>query len=169
MVRVDDDYDYDLWNPLGPQPTYWDESFSADLETGSNASFAHTPLVGAWLEQHWRHTNSAEIACMSHRGVRDGAPPGSAAFEQSLTPTWHRPSDAWIGSVCFGDNHVEYCDSSTPDVLSRTVDGVPLPDNLFLREHEFESTSGQPDAWLTFTSRVYRNLDGAARAEAQFD
>ncbi|MCZ6542972.1 MAG: hypothetical protein O6768_04845, partial [Planctomycetota bacterium] len=69
-VVQDKDYDYNAYDPAND--VYWDPNFVADLETGSNVSYAHVPLVGDRLVLQWRNTSGANVAVVGNRGPADG-------------------------------------------------------------------------------------------------
>ncbi len=114
-VVLDKDYDYNAYDPQND--VYWDPTFVADLETGSNVSYAHMPLVGDRMVRQWRDIGAASVAVLGNRGPADGV---ASADSYSC-----RKNGRWLGSLVFNDNHLE--------TLSATA-GLKIgggPDNLF--------------------------------------
>ncbi len=136
-VVQDNDYDYSAYDP--PNDVYWDSSFVADLETGSNVSYAHVPLVGDRLVLQWRNTSGANVAVVGNRGPADGV---ASADSYSC-----RKNGSWLGSLVFNDNHLE--------TLSATA-GLKIgggPDNLFNVDPGLNGL----DQVLAFTKEVKDN------------
>ena len=94
VVTEDRDYNYSAYDPS--IDVYWDSTFVADLETGSNVSYAHTPWVGDRLVRHWRDTR---LAVLSNRGPADGI---ASADSYSC-----RSDGSYFGSQVFADHHFE--------------------------------------------------------------
>ncbi|MCZ6852091.1 MAG: hypothetical protein O7F17_10670, partial [Planctomycetota bacterium] len=97
LVTEDRDYDFSAYDP--PNDVYWDPTFVADLETGSNVSYAHMPLVGNRRVLQWRISGDANVAVLGNRGPADGV---AAADSYSC-----RKNGSWLGSLVFNDNHLE--------------------------------------------------------------
>jgi hypothetical protein len=57
-VRFNVDYNYERYNTNND--VYWDGSFKADLNTGSNVSYAHMPLIGKRKVREWKDTSNSE-------------------------------------------------------------------------------------------------------------
>ena len=87
-------YDYSIFLPI--RDVYWDSSLVADLETGSNVSYAHVPLVGRYRE-NWHA--AADVAVLGNRGPADGIP---TADSYSC-----REDGDWLGQFVFNDHHLE--------------------------------------------------------------
>ena len=131
------DYDYNAYDPAND--VYWDPNFVADLETGSNVSYAHIPLVGERMERQWRDIGAASLAVFGNRGPADGV---ASADSYSC-----RKNGSWLGSLVFNDNHLE--------TLSATA-GLKIgggPDNLF----NFDPDLNSLDQVLAFTKKVKDN------------
>ena len=96
-IEADKDYDYSCYQPQ--DHVFWDASFVADLETGSNVSYAHVPLVGAKSKFYWRETGGAEVGVVSNRGPADGVARAGLYSCQ--------PDGSWLGRIVFADGHVE--------------------------------------------------------------
>jgi hypothetical protein len=139
-VTVDDDYDFDAYNPA--KDTYWDSTFAAELRKGSNVSYAHQPITKARRDL-WRNTMDHHLAQIGNRGPKDGG----------LDPDSYTcgPHGNWAGNIVFGDNHTEFFGTTTPEKLKG--------DNLFAADAEREL-----DALIAFTKSV---KDG--EAALQFD
>lgn len=132
-VSVKDDYDYEAYAPA--QGVFWDDSFTADLQTGSNASYAHMPMTGMRGIKFWRSIGERGIAVVGNRGPRDGEPDS-----KSITLKIHEPHESWSGNICFHDGTVEFFTSMDPTGI----------DNLFM------SGDGPKhgDSFLTFTKSL---------------
>jgi hypothetical protein len=139
-VEPDEDYDYAAWNPAAD--SWWDPKFKADLDSGSNTSFAHVPLHGERLRRAWVFSADSSVALLGNRGPKDGR-------LGPFTYTIGR-SGAWGGHVVFGDGHVEFLETFTPPNVLFDRDGLRLPDNLYAIEDGPAGT----DAILAFTKRM---------------
>ena len=131
------DYDYNAYDPTND--VYWDPNFVADLETGSNVSYAHMPLVGGRMVRQWRVSGAASLAVLGNRGPADGV---ASADSYSC-----RKNGRWLGSQVFNDNHLE--------TLSATA-GLKIgggPDNLFNVDPGLNGL----DQVLAFTKEVKDN------------
>jgi hypothetical protein len=139
-VWPDEDYDYAAYHPTAG--TFWDPSFVADLEVESNDSFAHMPLFGTRLRQHWRFAAGSHTPLLGNRGPQGG-------IEDPSSFTYGRDG-RWAGHIVFGDGHVEFAQSFTRPGLLQGPGGERLPDNIFDME---EGADGR-DAILTFTKEM---------------
>jgi hypothetical protein len=118
-VKLVDNYDYDAYNPAND--TYWDSSFTGDLETGSNASYAHMSID----DKQWINGMLAMTAQLGNRGPKDGL-----RNPDSFTCG---PHGNWAGNITFGDNHTEFLESTSPEHLRG--------DNLFARNEHVKDDS----------------------------
>jgi len=141
-VQEKTDYDMTAYNPA--QKVYWDTTFVADLSDLSNVSFAHEPLHGDRFTQHWKNALSSSFPVLGNRGPKDGA-------DNPQSYTYGR-NGQWGGHLCFGDGHVTYVDSFTPNGLTYSVRGDIKPDNIFKVDAGFDG----PDAVLAFTQRMLK-------------
>lgn len=135
-VEVDDDYDFEVYDPSGG--VFWDPEFTANLQSGSNASFAHMPLWGDRLERHWSKVSlDGDFPLLGTRGPINGDP-NAASYTMGR-------QGKWAGHVCFGDGHVVWTEQMT-------IAGGPgkPPDNLF----KWEEGAAGGDAVLAFTRVV---------------
>jgi hypothetical protein len=67
-IEIDSDYDHNAFKPA--DDVYWDPAFAADLETGSNVSYAHMPLWGKRGRDQWRDTvTPASLKFLNEQGV----------------------------------------------------------------------------------------------------
>jgi len=141
-VTVDDDYDYDTYNPAND--SYWDTTFVADLRHTSNVSYGHQPILKSrralWMMSQ---PPSRVLAHIGNRGPQDGA-----VGYDSVTCG---PHGNWAGNITFADNHTAFLESTTPAELQG--------DNLFAADPDREL-----DSLIAFTQFV---KDG--KAELQFD
>ena len=101
LVTVQQNYNHDAYSP--GNNVFWDPRFAADLQTGSNVSYAHMPLVGQIADAHWRDTLDSNWVHLANRGPKGGAKlPGSYTTDQK---------GDWLGgNVVFADSHVEWWD-----------------------------------------------------------
>lgn len=137
-VKVDRDFNLDAYSPL--DDTYWDSRFVADLETGSNTSYAHMPIYGKRGSMRWRNRIDSEWILLANRGPRDGK-----ANPKSYTTD---PHGFWSGILGFGDGHVEFHRDMTIENLTYDDDdGNEHPDNVFADETGL-------DLWLAFTKSI---------------
>ena len=132
------DYDYTAWNPEGD--SYWDPRFVADLVTGSNTSYGHTPLAGVWWKVRWRDTADGQVALVGHRGPADGIASANSSSCQS--------SGRWAGAIVFGDNHTDYASVPKDDPIR--LEHLDTRDNPFA----VDEVLGARDAFIVFTRRM---------------
>lgn len=149
-VSVMHDYDKTLYNPN--QGVFWDPGFKADLQNLSHVSFAHMPLVGERFDRRWTDSMSGEFPLLGNRGPKDGR-------EDPQSRTYGR-NGKWGGHLVFGDGHIKFVDSFTPQGLTIEVDGKHYADNIFFMD--MEATGG--DAIIAFTKTM-----SEAGPELQFD
>lgn len=141
-VSPDENYDYAVYNPSAD--VFWDTTFVADLDSGSNNSFAHLPLHGERLRRFWNFSADSRVPLLGNRGPMDGVDDPNA-----FTYTIGR-SRKWAGHVVFGDGHVEFLETFTAPGLLFESKGQRLPDNLYKME---DGPSGA-DVILTFTKQM---------------
>lgn len=149
-VVQDTDYDSLAYDPSAG--VYWDPTFEADLDRGSNVSFAHVPLFGERFEKHWRNAMSSSLPILGNRGPKDGiADPNSYSYGRN---------GVWGGHIVFGDGHIDFTNSFTPGSVFFERGGQRFSDNIFAVEDGMDGA----DAILSFTKKMTR--DGP---ELQFD
>lgn len=149
VVREKADYNYAAYNPQ--RDVYWDASFAADLEKGSNASFAHLPLTGGRGNVVSSSTN-ATAPVLGNRGPKDGIPsPNSLTCDKQGT---------WAGHIVFADGRVDFVEVLGSGAVNLEFGAGQRPDNLFA----LDRPEANFDAFLAFTRRV---VDGVP--EFQFD
>jgi len=129
----------------------WNHNFGADLETGSNVSYAHVPIVGKRAREQWRFWPGSDDVILGNRGPEDGrADPSSFATDGD---------GAWRGGIVYADGRVVWRDGMTLEGVFHVNDmGAQAPDNLF-RVDSMEDD----DAFLTFT------IEAAPNPVWQFD
>jgi hypothetical protein len=128
---------------------FYDPAFKADLERGSNVSFAHIPLYGE-RKRYWTEGRmDSFFPLLGSRGPIDGD-----TSKPSLT---YGRDGGWTGFRLFGDGHVEA--TTSMQVLGRGLDNGE-PDNVF----KMESGPDGNDCILSFTKVML--MDGP---ELQFD
>lgn len=140
-VSVCKDYDYARYSPL-EQDEYWDPSFQADLETGSNTSYAHLVMFGKRRELQWRDTLDPSFPVLGNRGPKDG----------SLNPSSNTcgPHGHWTGNVVFNDNHAEMLATVRPVNVTFMTNDEKQQDNIFA----FDNGVAGMDTILTFTKQM---------------
>ena len=149
-VQEKADYDYTTYDPA--QGVFWDQSFVADLKNLSNVSFAHVPLYGDRWKKNWRSTMDSTFPLVGNRGPEAGV-------NSSNSYACGRDG-VWRGHIVFGDGHVDFIETPTPNGLTFVEDGRPVQDNIF----SMEDGSDGADAVLSFTKTMTK--DGP---QLQFD
>ena len=139
-VREKTNYDFTAYNPV--EGVYWDTSFSADLKWESNDSFAHLPLCGKRFERKWRSTMETMFPLIGNRGPKDGvnSPDSLACGRDGI----------WRGQIVFGDGHIDFIDTATPNGLTFMEEGQRVQDNIFA----MEDGPGGEDAIISFTQTM---------------
>jgi hypothetical protein len=143
VVAVKEDYDHAAFSPL--TDTCWDTSFAADLEAGSNVSYAHLPLSGKRGREQWRDTRNSEFILLGSRGPKDGR---LDRFSYTLGP-----DGTWRGHAIFADGHIELFNDVVPEGGALDASGTIVPDNLFIDQGPDPYVGGY-DMFITFTSEV---------------
>jgi prepilin-type N-terminal cleavage/methylation domain-containing protein len=167
VVVEDDDYNFDAFQPGETIPTFWDDTFGADLDESDgseecNTSYAHEALCGQRKKIKWRNTQIEGHPIVSTRGT-DGTnePVGDGIggdmkgdnYTRSPTVELHGPKDQWVGNVVFSDNHTESLEAFYPTLTSyEPLDGDgPQKDNIFSAEFSDYDNGNQEasaDAWM---------------------
>ena len=131
-------YDYSARNV--PEDTYWDGDNSQDPHAaggievdlaeggvGCNVSYASIPLIGERKKTQWNSSGTSDFAIMSNRGPKFG----SKDNRYSITYNIFGGGRAWVGNVCWNDNHITYEETLYPRMsVYKTKDGS-VNDNLF--------------------------------------
>lgn len=139
-VSIDDDYDYSAYDPAADR--YWDPRFVADLETGSNASFAHPPLAGLTKRLQWRVSSGNDLVHLSSRGPSSGI-----ATSASMSCA---ESGRWSGWFVFADDHIERVSAEPSErILLESSTGNPF---------ERDPQDGDHDVVQAFTKSVDRGI-----------
>ncbi len=138
VVREDPNYDFSLYDPA--RDVYWNPAFVADLEVGSNVSYAHMPLAGDRMRRQWREARGPETARFGARGPVD-----AVATADSYAC---RPDGTWRGNVVYADNHIELWTARAGDTISFGAAGSL--DNPFNFDPDLEGI----DQVLAFTKEV---------------
>ena len=144
------DYDFAAYNPAAG--IFWDTTFEADLKRLSNVSFAHLPLCGKRFEQKWQPNMDSTFPLLGNRGPRDGVN-SSNSFACGRDGVWR-------GHLVFGDGHIDFVDTATPNGLAFVEDGQRVQDNIFALEDGANGT----DAVISFTKVMKKE-----GPELQFD
>jgi hypothetical protein len=137
------DYDMTAYNP--GQGVFWDSTFMADLADLSNVSFAHQPLFGERFERGWKNSLDSRWPLVGNRGPKDG-------IENPDSYTYGR-NKRWGGHAIFGDGHIGFIDSFTPNGLTFQQKGETYQDNLF----KLDDGPKGADAVLAFTKTMSKN------------
>lgn len=145
-VTVCDTYNFNGYNPNAG--VYWDNAFTADLQTGSNVSYAHMPIYGKLRAKHWRDSLGDQAwPILGNRGPLNGA-----NDPKSYTFKIHQPFDQWSGNICFADNHTEFL-IGLPTAKCGGGNGKTIStQGLFRNDGEDD-----PDGLLTFTKAMTAN------------
>ena len=142
VVTVFDAYNYQAYSPATGKA--WDPNFKADLQTGSNVSYAHMPLYGLLKDKYWRDTfsGSSAIPILGNRGPHNGV-----SDPKSWTLKIHEPHDQWSGNICFADGHVEFL-VGLP--TAKTSDGRTISTQVIFKTDRPDD----PDGVLTFMKEM---------------
>ncbi|UCD76518.1 MAG: prepilin-type N-terminal cleavage/methylation domain-containing protein [Phycisphaerales bacterium] len=151
LVKVDDDYNYEAYEPAAD--SYWDDTFLCDVESGgSNTSYAHMALCGQRKKLKWKNSQNSGDPMVATRGTRDGAVTGP---EYTFSPTLelHGANREWVGNVCFNDNHAETINNFYPSQTTYEAKNGTSPeiDNIFQAEFlDYDAGNGEAssDAFL---------------------
>lgn len=156
-VAIKDDFNWEMYNATttGTNPdTYWDSTFKCDVQNESNVSYASMPIAGERQLKQWRESLDSSWAILGNRGVRDGLQ--DTTYSQSLSLQIHGKK-AWLGNICYNDNHVRPEKSFYPEGVNYFLNGVSTPDNIFKNENNGSPSSGAPtgyDCWLILAKRM---------------
>jgi hypothetical protein len=142
---VQEKYDYNMtaYNPA--QRIFWDKTFKADLADLSNTSFAHEPLFGDRFDVEWKDTLNSQWPLIGNRGPKDGID-----NPQSLT---YGRNKQWGGHAFFGDGHIAFVNSFTPNGLTFRRGSETYQDNIF----KMDDGPKGGDAVLAFTKTMSKN------------
>jgi hypothetical protein len=149
-VEEDEDYDQLAYNPGAD--VYWDESFAADLDDMSNASYAHLPMYGERFERAWGTRAPSHMVIFGTRGPKDGV--------DDIHSWTYGNNQTWGGTMVFGDGAIEFIDTFTPGRAFFESDGQRTEDNLFRVDDGLDGG----DSVIAFTRSMSRN-----GPELQFD
>lgn len=134
------DYDSTLYNPRNR--VFWDPTFQADLLKMSNVSFAHLPLFGDRFNKQWRATMDSNFPLLGNRGPKEGIDdPKSMSYGKN---------GIWGGHILFGDGHVVFINSFTPNGMVYQHQGQGHADNIF----KMDDGPNGSDAVLGFTKSM---------------
>lgn len=153
VVKELEHYNYESYNPVDDQ--YWDDDFDANLETGSNTSYAHLVLTGKRMDNHWNkldnpmeqfkeRTLDGLYPVLGNRGPENG--------QRDWDSHTCNPHGFWAGNIVHNDNRVELLQQFTIDgvtYLDKETD-TREPDNIFA----METGPGGDDAILSFTLAI---------------
>lgn len=159
-ILVCPNYNFNAYNPAAD--TFWwgdktgvgmEEATSLFVCNGANAgigassfSYACMPLVkylgstGTILNQrraaNWKSSANSKFVCLGNRGPLNGVTgtPSAPAdsYRSSLTLQIHGGGDGWDGNLCYGDDHVTYGRSMTPEGIDKVGLGAnAVLDNVF--------------------------------------
>lgn len=134
------DYDFTAYNPV--EKVFWDTTFQADLKRLSNVSFAHLPLCGKRFERKWQPSMDSLFPLFGNRGPKDGV--------NSANSYACGRDGVWRGHIVYGDGHIDFIDTPTPNGLAFEEDGQRVQDNIFALE---DGPAGE-DAIISFTQTM---------------
>lgn len=142
-VREKTDYDYTAYDPVAG--VHWDTTFEADLKRSSHVSFGHLPLCGKRFEKKWLSTMDTLFPLVGNRGPKDGV---------NSPDSWACGRDGvWRGHIVYGDGHIDFVDSPTPNGLTFMEEGHRVQDNIFAME---DGANGE-DAIISFTESMSKD------------
>ena len=176
-------YEYEMYNPAAD--TYWagdvadpandfggngpqfrpNDMFKVKinrplLHGACYTSYAHLMLCGERKVRNWRVDAGSNTPILSTRGPKNGATSGDE-YTRSATLLFFEPYDAWQGNIVFGDGHVEFVDTFTPQGVTYACnDGKDQPDNIFDKEFDAcvigPSNNGWQagDTWLALNETI---------------
>jgi prepilin-type N-terminal cleavage/methylation domain-containing protein len=155
-VVVASNFNFNLFNVA--QGVYWDESFSCNLQTICNTSYATMLISGVRKQQQWKNSLDSKFAIVGNRGVRDGSL-AENLYNESVTLQIHGPRRRWVGNICYNDNHMKLEESFTPEGLDIRSGGEVIPDNLFEGQTTADGVGGGDaasgfDIWLVMNNEV---------------
>ena len=180
-------YNFDAYQPT--QDIYWDGDQAGDDNDGqigsgfqaaiagngdqvSNVSFAHQAFFGQRKKIRWRNTSSENHPIVSTRGVYNGVLDGDD-YTRSYTLLLHGGKKAWVGNVCFSDNHVETVETFYPSIVAyepQEANGRRTKDNIFAAEFDdFGQGYKGGDAYQVFQSRTVVSGGSGQPAFPQFE
>ena len=171
FIRQYQNYQYSAYDP--GIDSYWDgdtsdpdqsENFSADISgaagTEGNTSYYHLALIGIRKKINWRTSAQNNDPLMASRAPEEGLGEETDEYKKSQTLLMHGTKQAWVGNVCYGDNHCEIAESFYPGLVSYepAEDGGQLTkDNIFQPEfRDYDDTNGHMsgDAYLGMTETM---------------
>jgi prepilin-type N-terminal cleavage/methylation domain-containing protein len=149
-VAVKDDYNFELYNVA--DDVYWDDSFDARLSgTGagvfSNVSYASMPIAGARKLREWKDSLNSSWPIVANRGVENGSL-DEDDYNESITLSIHGGGKAWLGNICYNDNHMETSKTFKPENVNYTFNDQVLADNIFNNDTASQTSPDGTDAWL---------------------
>lgn len=143
VVEAAESYDHNAWRP--GDGVFWDRGFVADLDQGSNVSWAHMPFHGTRFDRRWRDDFRGAFPLLGNRGPKDGVEdPDSYSYGRS---------GVWGGHLAYADGRVEFVDTFTPGEVSYEAGGERRADNVFRVDDGIDGA----DAILAFTRRMTRS------------
>ena len=168
-VLTMDNYNYDAYQPLGPNidcpdgntdhsDSYWDCKFAVNLDSLSNTSYAHMPIAGERKKRHWKDTLDSTMGMIGTRGVENGDYNDEQLYYRSVTLEIHGGHKEWVGIVAFNDNHVERLDTFVPEHLNYNLGNTAYADNIFKDDTGDTmggyGTDGGFDIWLVIYDAI---------------
>jgi prepilin-type N-terminal cleavage/methylation domain-containing protein len=156
-VTVRDNYNYDAYNVNAQIPVLWDTGMTANLNTGSNVSYASMPLVGDRKRQEWRESFNLKFAIIGNRGPRLGTGPNPRPPYRSLTYEIHGGRNQWVGNIGFNDNSVRVFQTLAPEGIDFLNSNNEITRDYLFRN---DTEPGQPDSivgrdsWLVMNHQI---------------
>ena len=175
VVLEKKNYNYKAFDP--PVDNYWDDTFSAALNSapGSgecNTSYAHLALCGERKKSNWRNSMDSTKPLLGTRGTFKGSNSGNN-YRLSYTLQLHGSDKDWDGNIVYSDNHTEFLKTFYPNNVAWECGAVNLTkDNIFNYEYTQSGCTavtgdgrGSGDTWIT----VHGNPAGTNALPASLD
>ena len=170
------DYNYKAYDP--PVDNYWDDTFSAALNSSPggaacNTSYAHLALCGERKKTNWRNSMDSTKPLLGTRGTFKGSNSGNN-YRLSYTLQLHGSDKEWQGNIVYSDNHTESgLKTFYPNNVAWECGAVNLTkDNIFNYEYTQSGCTavtgdgrGSGDTWIT----IHANPSGTNFLPATLD
>lgn len=157
-IIVMPNYNYEAYNVTPAVDRYWDEDFQARIDLESHLSYAQMMLVGQRKIKQWRESLDAKFPILSNRGVKNGDYTNQAVYNASLTLKLHGGEKAWLGQICYNDNHIKVEENFLPEGVNYRDAGTTLPDNIFKNDSGNVGLGDGHDAWNVICYQIQGNV-----------
>ncbi|MFK7961945.1 MAG: type II secretion system protein [Phycisphaerales bacterium] len=137
VISQAENYNYDAYVPS--DDVYWDDSFVANMNSGSNVSYASMPIAGTRKARRWKSSVASNFPMIGNRGLPEGVAGRDFTISNPVYDL-HGGQREWSGGVVYGDNHVE---NETTYFVGGTnqTGGPPTRDHLFFNDEAGSNTS----------------------------